>query len=123
MAKFTKADLKPGYVVALRSGLLGMIMPWDTDSDLVIAYRDARTRDGFDVLRSYRDDLTYIYDDTSVDIVKVYGYSKLVQKTLDITRDYRELLWDRAPKKMTVKEICDALGYNVEIVKEDDSDA
>lgn len=38
---------------------------------------------------------------------------------LDNSTEGRELLWERKePKKMTVAEICKALGYDVEIVKE-----
>ena len=57
-----------------------------------------------------------VYEDCQ--IIKVYGctnnYCLLANSTVD-----RDLLWERpkGPKKMTVAEICAALGYDVEIVK------
>jgi hypothetical protein len=52
-------------------------------------------------------------------IVAIYGrtYNKYLLEN-SIAR--RELLWERKePKKMTVAEICEALGYEIEIVTED----
>lgn len=51
-------------------------------------------------------------------IQRVYGPT-CNQALLDNSIADRELLWERKePKKMTVAEICKALGYDVEIVKE-----
>lgn len=51
-------------------------------------------------------------------IQRVYGPT-CNQLLLDNSINDRELLWERKePKKMTVAEICKALGYDVEIVKE-----
>lgn len=52
------------------------------------------------------------------EVVAIYGrtYNKLM---LDNSTTHRDLLWERKEtKKMTVAEICAALGYDVEIVKE-----
>lgn len=51
------------------------------------------------------------------EIIKVYGPT-CNKYLLSNTTEDRELLWTRRKvKKMTVEEICDALGYDVEIVK------
>lgn len=66
-------------------------------------------------LRAFdRDTLEY----TGNKIVEIYGYTAN-KHLLDNSTEDRELLWSRPvePKKMTVEEICDALGYEVEIVK------
>lgn len=57
----------------------------------------------------------------------VYGEHKIIEiydhtsnmRLLDNSTENRKLLWARPAevKKMTVKEICEALGYDVEIVK------
>lgn len=51
-------------------------------------------------------------------IIKIYGRTSNM-RLLDNSTEERELLWARPAevKKMTVREICDALGYDVEIVK------
>ena len=126
MAKFTRADLKPGYIVVLRSGVLGMVMPCVHNDvvRLIIAYKSTCFRDGFDIVDFYKEDLTQKFDDSSVDIIEVYGYSCCVQETMQFSIRTRNLLWRRPEtKKMTVKEFCKVLGYDVEIVKEAVSDA
>lgn len=60
--------------------------------------------------------------------VEVYGYCGIAPSALKFSTADRPLLWtweaDKpAPKKMTVAEICKALGYDVEIVKDGGSDA
>lgn len=51
-------------------------------------------------------------------IIAVFGFTS-PRQALDNDKFGRELLWERKePKKMTVAEICKALGYDVEIVKE-----
>lgn len=56
------------------------------------------------------------------EIIKVYGPTVNKYLLRNSTKE-RELLWARPQrsKKMTVKEICDALGYDVEIVKEEEA--
>lgn len=55
---------------------------------------------------------------TGIRIKAIYGVTSN-RFLLDCSTDERDLLWTREEaKKMTVKEICDALGYDVEIVKE-----
>lgn len=52
-----------------------------------------------------------------IQVQAIYGRTRSMH-LLDNSTEYRELLWERKePKKMTVKEISDALGYDVEIIK------
>ena len=55
-------------------------------------------------------------------ILRVYGPTT-PKFLLDNSTANRELLWKRPeePKKMTVAEICEALGYDVEVVRENES--
>lgn len=67
-----------------------------------------------------------LYD--SIVRVEVYGYATSGVSAVTRSTEGRELLWtwerDKpAPKKMTVKEVCEALGYDVQIVKDGDGDA
>lgn len=51
-------------------------------------------------------------------IVAIYGCTT-PRCLLDNSTEDRELLWERKePKKMTVAEVCEALGHDVEIVEE-----
>ena len=53
-----------------------------------------------------------------VKIIEIYDRTSNM-RLLDNSSENRKLLWARPAevKKMTVEEICDALGYDVEIVK------
>ena len=53
------------------------------------------------------------------EVIAIYGRTH-PKFLLDNSTDHRERLWarERMLKKMTVAEICAALGYDVEIVKE-----
>lgn len=69
-----------------------------------------------------------MYAGSDIVRVEVYGYTRFAHLAFDFSVNNRDLLWiwereKPTPKKMTVKEICKALGYDVEIVKEADSDA
>lgn len=110
-----KSDLKVGYVVEYRNGYFRMIFP-TYNGDLVLKPAADST---YCSLSEYDDDLIFWgASGHGLDIVRVYGYGD------ECSASYasyigRKLLWERKePKKMTVKEICDALGYEVEIVKD-----
>lgn len=105
-----KSDLEVGYVVKLRKGVLCMVLPKANDEMCL-----SGNHDWFPV-SELRDDLTNKYTDTA-DVVEVYGRCDSSKYARDLSIYRRELLWKRGAKKMTVKEICDALGYDVEIVK------
>jgi hypothetical protein len=109
---FTKADLKVGYVVKQRDGDLSMIMP-GLGGKMVTVNKDGR----WSSINSYNADLCCPGCSTG-DIMEVYGYSSWNYRALTIETVDRDLLWKREdPKKMTVKEIAEALGYPVEIVE------
>lgn len=57
---------------------------------------------------NYNNDLTNEDSDTSFDIIKVERYGQVIYER------------EKTVKKMTVSEICKELGYDVEIVKEND---
>ena len=127
----TKADLRPGYVVRMRNGevaLLCAIAPRENTIAMVLTFADSNDGSGWMwcPVENYNENLTNkdydrLFNAPDRDIVEVYGYCMYAHKVLDFSHPeaYRPLLWKRSePKKMTVKEICEALGYDVEIVKE-----
>lgn len=63
-------------------------------------------------LDDFRDDLTCFYNHHQFDVIKV-------ERTV-----ISASIWEREEKavKMTVSEVCEKLGYDVEIVKEKDND-
>lgn len=111
----TKADLKPGYVVRNRYGDLYMVLPVKNGQLAIVRSVS------WDFVSIYRDDLTSGAGYTSLDIMEVYGFANtsVMALNLDPELSDRPLLWKRSePKKMTMEEVCKALGYDVEIVKE-----
>ena len=106
-------DLKFGYVVELRDGTFGMIA--ESQDRPIIIDKDKV----YIPLINYKDNFENKYN-KGIDIMKVYGYNFYECFALKISKDDRELLWERKEKrKMTVSEICKELGYDVEIIKED----
>lgn len=68
-------------------------------------------------IRYFNKQLIYV-EENELRIKAIYGVT-CNKYLLDGSIEHRDLLWERKEaKKMTVKEICDALGYDVEIVKE-----
>lgn len=116
--KFTKDDLKVGYVVKMRDGSLNMVMPNNNDELITV---DASG--GWMYLKRYNDCLFNSCNDLLVsntsnfDIMEVYGRAKPNNETLKLDISDRDLLWKREEaKKMTVEEIEKELGYKIEIV-------
>ena len=117
MEKFDLSQIKAGYllvvenvddhkvfnmtVVLCDNGTLGCCCPGDTWT--LLEYFD-------------NPELQYCW----AKILRVYGPTA-PKFLLDNSVKHRELLWKRPeePKKMTVAEVCEALGYDVEIVEED----
>lgn len=127
--KMTRDDLKSGYVVQLRNGEVRMVIRAGNFTKILVS------PDGsWSYLNSgWNDDLkatVYVHTShhesghqkTYSDIMAVYGLITGAQYyggALNISTDCRPLLWQRNPtKKMTMKEICTALGYEVEIVSD-----
>jgi hypothetical protein len=69
-------------------------------------------------------DLTCLGKDRDRDIVEVWGRVKAgdYANALAATTEGRELLWKRPePRKMTLAEIGDALGYEVQVVEKNEN--
>lgn len=127
--KFTKDDLKPGYVIKLRNGkyyiiwIVGKETLIATDGNLDWQYLSNGWDDRLN--STYRGGKTYpaiTYDKTK-DIVEVYGYVQggeyYARGSGEISSCHRPLIWSRQEaKKMTVEEIEKVLGYKVEIVSD-----
>lgn len=118
MQKFSRDDLKLGYLVELRNRRLRMVMPVDDGSIMLVDM----SRDRCFFLSNWDDELNSMIT-REYDIMKVYGYIDLDH--CDICRyinnaDHRPLLWERCnAKKMTVAEIEKELGYSIEIISEE----
>lgn len=127
---FTKSSLKIGHVVKLRNGEFRMVFPVGKERTLILA---GGPSDQWHYLSSWDEEFNAIpqifypiYSDRFVeeakefDIVAVYGFvrgSYCYSRCGDLSADNRDILWERKePKRMTVKEISNILGYEVEIV-------
>lgn len=125
--KFTKNDLKTGYVVKLRNGELRLVMRVGCFSKILINQSGESdylgTHWNNDLERQeYEEGLGYYRhpDDEPLDIVEVWG---LVQKKVDAAKallcstEGRDRLWTRFPPvKMTLAEVSAKLGYEIEII-------
>lgn len=84
-------------------------------------------------LKSFREDLLYLYDNRNFDIMRVFKRDYLGDilplihevsrydfgPTLELNWDYeRDPILDDLPQEMTQKEICEILGKNIKIVEE-----
>ena len=98
----TKDDLKAGDIVTYRNG------DKRTFNGTKIVYSDDYEQTSLS-MSNFRDDLTDIAGDTEFDIVKVERPNSYVTV---YTRQ-------EEAKKMTVAQICEELGYDVEIIKEE----
>ena len=113
----TIKDLKPGYVVVCRNERAYVIC--ETDSGELYGVRNSGR---FVWLNggALTHDLKSQLHTPEWDICAVYGRPIYPGSCLTPATEDRKLLWKRKEaKKMTVKQICEALGYDVEIVKED----
>lgn len=108
----TKSDLKPFYLVELRNGFK-YIVAQSEKYEMTLARYGA-----WHDLSQYNEDLCDCNGDSSWDIVAVYGRTRYACDSLSVITCDRKLLWKRKePKKMTLKQIQEALGYKVEIVE------
>lgn len=112
--KFTKHDLKVGYIVR-DSHDLYMVMVTSSDEQIMVDKNG-----GWMPLDKYDTNLNHNSDigSSAYSITEVYGYSNSRTKSCDISTYGRTLLWKREDpaKKMTVEEIEKELGYKIEIV-------
>lgn len=104
-----KYDIKDGDIVTLRNGDK---LRWDGDSDHFIDIADNYNHlcDMYDI----NDDMTMKdRDDSDSDIIKV-------ERAFEYKTVYKRE--ETVVKEMTIKEISEALGYEVKIVKEANND-
>lgn len=112
-----KIDLSVDYLVETRDGQFGLIMA-KKDFEMFISFLDR----GF-LVDHYHDDLIvkspWKHD---LDIMKIYGLPSLVSGYSSLfSPQSRDLLWERKErKKMTLEQIEEALGYEIELVKPDE---
>lgn len=103
--KFTKADLKAGYIVKTRDGSLKMVMH-DIYDKLIAVEKNDRWGD---ITVDYTDDMrSKIPGHKCHDIVEVYGRHRYQYALLHINTECRELLWKREPEKT-----CDQCAHKV----------
>lgn len=112
--KFTKADIKVGYVVKCRNGEVAMAMYTHScgSEKVITALRVSGS--GWGDLGDYTDDMR-AHNNNDYDIMEVYGYSKYAHKCMNISTEYRELLWKREEPKKTCddcvhKVVCSHVG-------------
>lgn len=120
---FSKRDLKSGYLVEYRNGELRLVAETG-DGGFVLLSGECEI---YNSSRGYNDDLRYGCAELPNDIMRVYGLPKRAENGSVLSTSGRELIWQReekpAAKKMTVADVCKALGYDVEIVKDGATDA
>lgn len=114
-----KSLLKSGDIVVLGSGEKAKVF-LDYESDYygkgILAYTD---KDSFMALSSYDDNLLTSSENEYYTINKIYRPKRDCYLMSNNLNDY-DLIWERKKvKEMTMKEICEALGYDVKIKKED----
>jgi hypothetical protein len=131
--KFTRDDLRPGYIVKLGNDQLrqvveigkkgsyiliaangdwGYLSHWNYDLTAnVYMLADPYTKKGRELLKSFH-------------IVEVYGFvtdTAYYHFSNQIATVGRDLLWSKTPTvKMTVSEIEEKLGHKIEIVAEEE---
>lgn len=131
MPKFTRDDLRPGYIVKLANGNYAeikevgkrgayIVIGFDGDWEYLSHWNNDLTGHKFDA--ATLDDKPGVKVRKTSDIVEVYGFiTNTEYYTLagQITNIGRDLLWTKTPvKKMTMAEIEKRLGHKVEIVEE-----
>lgn len=107
--EFTKSDLKNGMIVELRNGFRGIVI----NDNLILGNKL------YSELLDYNDDLSIKYNlnGNDLDIVKVYTVWSYMGFEDYLKDDNLELIWERKePKKMTVAQIEEELGYEIDIV-------
>lgn len=109
---FNTYDLMTGDVAIYRNGDPKTVLI-DSPYGHILTSRDRRT---YAALAEYNVDFTY-NGDHQYDIVAVYRpKNKFRCLSPNLDEDY-DLIWEAdTAKKMTMAEICEALGYKVEIV-------
>lgn len=123
----TRDELKVGYLVELKNGDRYLVMSYNfVEKDCVTERFILLNENGKGFCRfTYDKNLhdtdplcNYYIQHDAYDIEKIWGLpNKLfaMDSLFDISN--RTLIWQREVKEMTLEEVCDALGYEVKIVK------
>lgn len=107
-------DIKSGYVVKFRNGGLLICMRYEQEKLLKVFISDNNVP--FPINR-YIGLKSKIHK--NFDIVEVYGLSSNEYNCMKISTFDRPLLYkEEKPKKMTISEIEEKLGYKIEVVSE-----
>ena len=109
-----KSDLKIGYLVKYRNGMLEMVMPLKDIKDKIIFV----DKEGCWMEIDDYDKQLKCKAGKEYDIIAVWGFSDNVNTILKIETKHRKLLWENK-KEMTISEIEKELGYSIKIIKED----
>lgn len=117
-------ELKEGYLVELKNGNKYIIMSYIESQSiaaipkLVLCNENTVSVTAFEYDENLRDANPVFSIDHSFDIEKVWGlpFKRFCLSQLFDT-SIRNLLWQREVQEMTLEEVCDALGYEVKIVK------
>lgn len=128
--KFTRDDLKSGYVVKLRNGELRMVVRAGRFTKVLVnqsgdwAYLSSNWGDNLKRVDLYKHCHHERVPAKSQDIVAIYGLVKSTEhygEALLCSIDHRPLLWTRTPAvKMTLEEVSEKLGFEVEIISNPD---
>lgn len=114
---FPVKDIKAGYLLKVKNDGKSIYMTV-MHNDFDVLGCCAPEQEAFWPVSRWDDDLTN-KDDRDTKVLAVYG--RVANRfLLDCSPNHRKLLWERKdePKKMTVAEVCEKLGYDIEIVKE-----
>lgn len=130
---FTKDDLQMGYIVRLRNGEFRAVHPAGKTGTFILIghdkwdYLNCWDHHLYSIRQRFAKGCPVSAETASrakgMDIVAVYGYVYGTENYLGagyIDSDHRPLLWAREePKKMTLAEVCEKLGYPIELVPEE----
>lgn len=106
-------EIKDGYLLVVSVGKRTINMTVVTDDSDELGCVSPKSQDYWFV-RNFNENGEY----NGGKVLAIYGRTAN-RFLLDNSLEHRELLWEhKEVKKMTVAQICAALGYDVEIVKE-----
>lgn len=119
-----KENLRNGDICILRNKQVYVYIKDEINDLYDLLYIEG----GYMPTKDYNSDLTIKNNDKEWDIVKIYRpkyiqklFKLIRQKDIDFENCDLKLIFEREKevKKMTVAQICKELGYDVEIIKED----
>lgn len=131
---FNMRKIHTGYVVEFRNGRRALAMRYDNDNSgpnmafisPLTGARYGRERDWDSDTLNRLSSPTDFTPRRDLDIVTVYGYAKAGSPpayAISLSEagcTHRRVIWERKEAvKMTLAQVCEKLGYDVEIVKEE----